>query len=92
MKIRFYSVESGEFNGILEAKCEELGSFAYNIKAFVTPSRVEEIVRFRTELGSSTTRTINFKNIFSNSIDLTAKVTVVYYKLSGKVYFVVRAL
>lgn len=75
MKIRFYSLESGNFTGTLEAQCEELGTFAYDVIANVKPPRFEEVVRFKTELGESCTRTVNFKNVFPAPIDLYAKVS-----------------
>lgn len=67
-------MESGDFTGTIEVKCEELGTFMYDVTATVIPPRVERIVKFKAELGETATRTVSFQNVFQAPIELMAKV------------------
>lgn len=72
--MRYYSLESGEFNGTLEVKSDELGSIFYLIKADIKPPTFQQVVRFKTELGQKISRSVNFQNTFPVSIELQSKV------------------
>lgn len=67
-------MESGDFSGTIEARCEELGTFTYDVAATVIPPRVERVIRFKAELGETTTRTVSFENVFPVPIELLPKV------------------
>lgn len=78
---------SGEYSGTLEAKCDELGTFTYTVNAIITPASPEEVVKFKTELGDSTSRSVNFKNNFTATIELSAKVLFTHMKIVYKKWY-----
>ncbi|KAG5865676.1 hypothetical protein JTB14_020627 [Gonioctena quinquepunctata] len=71
--ICYIPLEMGETKTNIEAKCEELGVFTYELILKGTPPLLEKVLRFKAELGEKGYNSIHMKNTFSSTLELTGK-------------------